>query len=103
MITAATVVIRELFVRLTCDPGALKTSLKLPPLARVERRVNEDFTTGAVTRDLFRGKYSFRTLNYIVIPVEGGGAGRGGEGLPPASRARRVDSSINLSRFNNVL
>lgn len=67
MITAATVVIRELFVRLTCDPGALKTSLKLPPLARVERRVNEDFT-GAVTRDLFRGKYSFRTLNYVVIP-----------------------------------
>lgn len=78
MITAATVVIRELFVRLTCDPGALKTSLKLPPLARVERRVNEDFT-GAVTRDLFRGKYSFRTLNYVVIP----GA------LTP--RARRVD------------
>lgn len=90
MITAATVVIRELFVRLTCDPGALKTSLKLPPLARVERRVNEDFT-GAVTRDLFRGKYSFRTLNYVVI------AGA----LTP--RARRVDPSINLSRFRNVL
>lgn len=90
MITAATVVIRELFVRLTCDPGALKTSLKLPPLARVERRVNEDFT-GAVTRDLFRGKYSFRTLNYVVIP----GA------LTPS--ARRVDPSINLSRFSNVL
>ena len=90
MITAATVVIRELFVRLTCDPGALKTSLKLPPLARVERRVNEDFT-GAVTRDLFRGKYSFRTLNYVVIP---------GALIP---RARRVDPSINLSRFRNVL
>lgn len=85
MITAATVVIRELFVRLTCDPGALKTSLKLPPLARVERRVNEDFT-GAVTRDLFRGKYSFRTLNYVVIPA-GGGEGGGERGCRAAPRA----------------
>lgn len=45
--------------------GPLKTSLKLPPLARAECRVNEDFT-GAVTRDLFRRKYSFGPLNYIV-------------------------------------
>lgn len=62
---AATVVIRELFVRLTCATDPLKTSLKLPPLARAECRVNEDFS-GAVTRDLFRRKYSFGPLNYIV-------------------------------------
>lgn len=64
---AAVAIIHELFVRLTCgsDGGPLKTSLKLPPLARAEYRVNEDFT-GGVTRDLFRRKYSFRRLNYTV-------------------------------------
>lgn len=91
--SAATAVIRELFVRLTCGSGGrpLKTSLKLPPLAGAEYRVNEDFT-GGVTRDLFPRKYSFRPLNYIVTDL-----------CPYPPSLFEADLNTCGNRFDNIL